>query len=290
MPPIEPLVAFLLRLLGCGVCWLLGGFPVLAGLGLLRLEKPIEPLAIPVAILFGLVFIALGTALVFSPLRTLARERGATTWPQGLALSGRLLAARANGRSAGAAAGVGILALACWINVAGGSVPLLGDRETLAAAVNIEFLTIHAFPFLVIGVGFLIASEGATRAIAATVTLIVAVGYGVLAWVYGGGIAGIGWLAYLLFPNLLVFVRADRSAESIVLAVSRWCIKFALFAFVAGMLGDGGKTSAATVVVGAAYFTLLAALELVRAVEVPLDLAQAWSAGAQAAVAGTGRP
>lgn len=287
MPPNEPAAGILLRLLGCGVCVLLGAFPILAGLGLLRLEKPIEPLAMPVAILFGAVFVALGVAFVFSPMRALARARGATTWRQAIALSGRLLVARCGGRSAAAAAGVALLALACWFSVAGIHLVAFADEEALAAAVHIEFLTIHAFPFLVIGIGFVVFGTGALRAVAAVIALMIAIAYGVLAWAFGGGIAGIGWLAFLLVPNLVTVLRPDPSTGAVVLALSRWCIKFALFAFVSGTVGDGGKTSAATVVVGAVYFTLLAALELVRAFDIPLDLANAWS-GATRTTAATG--
>lgn len=271
----DPTSSFLLRLVGAGVCWLLGIFPILAGLGLLELEKPIEPLAIPIAIVFGLVFVALGTAFIFLPVRQLARNRGATTWRAAAKLAGRLFVKRVDARSASAAAGVGILGIACVANVAGANVPLLGDQKTLAAAVDIEFITIHAFPFLVTGIWFLTRSTGVVRAISTLVTLMIAGVYVFAAWVFGGGLMGIGWLVYLLVPNLLVFVRTEKSAESISLAVSRWAMKFSLFMIVAGIGGGGGKTAAATVAVGAVYFTLLALLELVRTVEVPLDLARA---------------
>jgi hypothetical protein len=271
----DPSATFLLRLLGAGVCWLLGAFPILAGLGLLETDKPIEPLAIPFAILFGLVFVALGAALVFHPLRALARSRGAKTWKQALTLGAGLLAARGNARSAGAAAGIGILGIACIANTAGASLPFLGNRATLASAVNIEFITIHAFPFLVVALGFATHARGAARAVSALVALMIATAYAVLAWAYGGGLIGLGWLVYLLVPNLLVFARADKSLESITLAISRWAIKFALFMMVAGIVGGGEQTAAATVAVGAGYFTLLALVELLRLPEVPLDLARA---------------
>jgi hypothetical protein len=271
----DPSATFLLRFLGAGVCWLLGAFPILAGLGLLETDKPIEPLAIPFAILFGLVFVALGAALVFHPLRALARGRGAKTWKQALTLGAGLLATRGSARSVGAAAGVGTLGIACMANTAGAAIPFLGNRATLASAVNIEFITIHAFPFLVVAVGFLLSTRGVARIIAGLVTLMTATAYAVLAWAYGDGPVGIGWLVYLLVPNVLVFARADKSIESVTLAISRWAIKFALFMMVAGIVGGGEQTAAATVAVGAGYFTLLALVELLRLPEVPLELARA---------------
>jgi len=275
VPSPDPSVAFLLRLLGACVCWLLGAFPILAGLGVLETDKPIEPLAIPFAILFGLVFVALGAALVFHPLRALARSRGAKTWKQALKLGAGLLTTRGTARSVSAAAGVGILGIACIANTAGAAIPFLGNRDTLASAVNIEFITIHAFPFLVVAVGFLLNTRGLARIVSGLVTLMISIAYAVLAWAYGGGLSGIGWLVYLLVPNLLVFARADKSIESVTLAISRWALKFALFMIVAGIVGGGGKTAAVTVAVGADYFTLLALVELLRLPEVPLDLARA---------------
>jgi hypothetical protein len=275
MPKLEPSTSFLIRLIGTGVCWLLGILPILAGLGLLDTKKPVEPLAIPFVLLFGLVFIALGTAFVFLPVRQLVRNRGARNWKEVVKLAARLLINRIDARAAAAAVGVGILAMACIANIAGATIPFLGEQKTLAAAVDIEFITIHAFPFLVVAIWFLTHTTGAARGITALVTLILVAGYGTLAWAFGGGLLGIGWLIYLLVPNLLVFVRTEKSTESITLATTRWALKFALFVIVAAIVGGGGSSAESTIAVGALYFTLLAFLELVRMVEVPLDLARA---------------
>jgi len=50
-------------------------------------------------------------------------------------------ATRRDARSAGAGAGVGILAIVCTASTAGATISLLGNYETLASAVNIEFIT-----------------------------------------------------------------------------------------------------------------------------------------------------
>ena len=221
MPDSKASTPFLIRLLGTGVCWLLGILPILAGLGLLETDKPIEPLAIPFVLLFGLVFIALGTAFIFFPVRQLLRNRNAAHWKKALKLGLNLLTDRIDTRSASAAAGVAILAVACIASVAGATIPYIGEKKTLAAAVTIEFITIHAFPFLVVAIWFLTHTTRAARAITALITAILVAGYGTLAWAFGGGLIGIGWLIYLLVPNLLVFVKTEKSTESIALATTR---------------------------------------------------------------------
>ena len=44
---------------------------------------------------------------------------------------------------------------------------------------------------------------------------------------------------------------------------------------VAAIVGGGGQSAESTIAIGALYFTLLALMELVRMVEVPLDVARA---------------
>jgi len=267
---------FLVRLTLAYVLVLLGSFPILAGLGLLRLESPIEPLAIPLAILFGLVFVVLGVAVVGGPLLELARAHGAASGREALALAWRRIRERANRASAVGAADMALLAVACALALAGVEIPLVGSEDTWAEVVSLEFITIHAFPFLLVAVTFWKATTGSGRTVVAFLTLPLVVGYAVLAWVFGGGAAGLFWLAYLLVPNLTPFLAGRGLGDARLLAVSRWCVKISLFMLTAGVVGGGDLSGPGVVALGAVYFALVAGVDLFRVPEIPADLAAEW--------------
>jgi hypothetical protein len=174
------------------------------------------------------------------------------------------------------AADLALLAVACVLTRAGVRLPLLGSQETLGEIVALEFLTVHEFPFLVVAATFWVGTRGVARAVVALVTLLMVLGYGVGAWVLGGGLAGLFWLLYLTVPNLLPFLHGRGRGEARLLVVSRWCVKVTLFMGTAGVVGGGDFAGPEVVTLGAVYFGLMTAIELLRVAEIPGDLAAAW--------------
>ncbi len=272
--------AFLLVFALAAACLLLGSFPILAAVGLLETEGSIEPLGRVVAFLFGTVFVGFGIGLVALPVRSFARARGVHTVREIAALARRQLVQRIDSRSVLAAFGVGVLGLAYWLSTAGMQLPLV-DADTLVAIIVLEFLVVNGFPFLVLGLSFL-RGGGVIRFIAVVILAVVLTNLGVLSWVYGGGLEGLAWLLYLLLPNAIAFVGTTPERGVRALALTRWVIKFSVFMVMAGTVGDGSLEGPNALSLGAAYFTVLAAIELFRGFEIPIDLAHALGDGDQA--------
>jgi hypothetical protein len=278
MIPNRPSPAFLGALAGAAVLLLLGTMPILAGLGLLRSGDAIEPWARIIAVLFGLVFLLPGVAIVVLPLRHLASRLGAASWRASLRLGARLLWSRVNASSITAALAVAVLVVAYWTTLLGRPSPWLGREDTLEHILTVEFLVIHGFPFFVIAGSFAGFTRGAARAVAAGFLATLAIPYGFLAWKLGGGPEGLGALGYLLVPNVLAVVRPSSRPAPRITAASRWGAKFGAFVLIAATIGDGSVQGSNAVLVGAFYFSVLAIMELVRVPDLPLDLAVAWNA------------
>ncbi|HEX9730075.1 MAG TPA: hypothetical protein VGA37_16380 [Gemmatimonadales bacterium] len=277
-PPAVSSVGLLGAWLGAGALVLLGGLPVLAATGILRLDQPVEPVAIPFALVFGLVFLVPGLAMWVLPLRYLAHVRGARTTWDAARIGATALGPRITGNSILASAGVGLLALAFWTAQFGRPMPLIGGVGSLDALLSIEFLTIHSFPFLVVAAAGARYGRGGIRVFAVSSLALTVALYGFASWAFGGGIGGLAAMAYLAGPNVLALVRGTSPASVRIGVITRWCIKFGVFALAAAILGDGGLEGAAAIPVGATYFTFIAAMELFRIDEVPLDASTAWGA------------
>lgn len=255
----------------------LGGLPMLAAVGVVQTEGGIEPVGRVVAFLFGAVFVALGGAVVARPVVQLARVHGASTWREVTRLAGRRLVRRADVRSVGAALSVAVLAVGCGMAWAGVPLPWLGGADTFMGLVALEALVIHGFPFFLVLVTFVRHTRAVARVVSVALLGLLATGYAILAVAYGGGVEGLFWLGYLLVPNVLAVHGTDSRVATRVAAVSRWAIKFALLFTLAGMVGGGSFDNPATLRLGAVYFAGLALIELFRIIEVPYDLATAWS-------------
>lgn len=250
---------------------MLGLFPVGAALGIVQTEGGIEPIGRLVALLFGGIFVAVGIVVGGMPFMAAARRHGAVTRAETLALGRRALAARMDARSIAGAGGVALLAVAYWLAVAGVGLPLLGDATELRAVVVIEFLVIHGFPFLVITASFGRRATGVGQLLGAVALVLLSALYVAFAWLAGGGIWGVAALLYLMAPNVIAFLRPGVQGR--VNLVSRWVLKFILFMLTASSVGEGSFDGPGALMVGAVYFTLLAAVELFRLDDVPGDLA-----------------
>lgn len=255
-------------------CLLLGTLPVLAGVGLVETEGGIEPIGRIVAVLFGGVFVTIGGVLVGYPLLGRARAHGAVTWRDGVRLGLAHLWRRPTAASSIAALWLAPLAAGYWMSAAGMVLPWFGDAGALSTILVVEFLVIHGFPFLVVAAVFMKAARGGGRVVAAGALGLLMVLYGVFAWVAAGKLAGLLALLYLMSPNVLAFTGDGPSGSAKVLVTSRWVIKFALFMLTATVLGgEGSLEGPGAIPVGAIYFTMLAAVELFRIVEIPGELA-----------------
>jgi len=274
--PPRPSARFLAAQLLAGVCVLLGAMPVLAALGLMRASARIEPWARPVALLFGCAFLVPGLAIVALPLRYLAVLQGAHG-TAAVRLGLQRLRERIDRPAMVSAVTTALVAAAYWAALAGATLPAIGTPETLAAMLSVEFLVIHGFPFFVLLGALLLHSRGVWRTALALWLGPLIAGYGVLAWHFGGGAPGLAALGYLLVPNVVAMARSDTRLSVRAAVASRWCLKFATFVLSAATVGDGTTAGAGGVAVGAAYFTLMAMMELVRAADLPVDLAVTWN-------------
>jgi len=272
-PPPSP--AVLGQLAGGAAAVTLGAFPILAGLGLMETEGGIEPFARVVAVLFGAVFVTLGGSLIAIPMRAVARAHGAATPRDAVRLGLRRLRGRPTAGSAGAALWTLILAAGCWLAVAGVPLAWLGGARGLRALVIIEFLVIHGFPFLVLVAGIAGHARGRLRLAAGGFLAFLLLLYGALAWKVAEGVGGVLALLYLMVPSLQPFAVEDAPVGTRILIGSRWVIKTALMLLMLGILGGGSLEAPEAVRVGAGYFTLLAAAEMFRVVEIPGELATA---------------
>ena len=274
--PASPFSFYGLMLLSAA-CVLLGTLPVLASFGLVRGSEPSGPLVGVVVFLFGAVFLAMGAGAAFVALSPIARAAGATDFATARGLAWKALRRRADVGTVSGAAGIALLAAACWLTLAGVSVPLLADQEGVMEVFTLEFLLIHGFVFFAFAAGFAHERAGRARVFGVVALVALTTMYGVIAWHSAGGVHGVAWLLYLLAPNVLAFARDPRGRSVRLLAISRWAVKFYLFVVLAAMLGEGGDVSdPAALPVAAAYFTMLTVMELWRVPEIPIDLEAVW--------------
>jgi hypothetical protein len=263
----------LARLGGGAVALILGLFPIFAALGLVETEGGIEPLARVFASLFGGVFVTLGGALIASPLLDVARAHGAVRRRDAVRLGVAHLRRRPTRSSAGAAAGVGLVAAGFWLAVLGITPSWLGGARGLGALVVVEFLVIHGFPFVVVAAIVARHATGRKQWLARAALAALVVLYGAIAWKAGDGVWGVAGLLYLMMPNVLAFLAARDGGSARVLVTSRWVVKFGMLMLIASMIGDGSLEGPAVLWIGAVYFTLLAGVEWYRIVEIPGELA-----------------
>jgi len=259
--------------LGVGSATLiLGLFPLLGGLGVIRTEGGIEPVARVVVVLFGGVLVVIGWAMLDSVLMEAARARGAVTRGDATRMALRHVRTRPTWASGGAALGVALVAAGHWFALTGRTVEWLGGTAWLRAIVIIEFLVIHGFPFMVAAAVLARNSRGGGRIAGRAVLGGLVLLYAAFAWTAGEGVWGVAALLYLMIPNVLAFAGPREGVSNRVLTVSRWAVKFTMLVLTAAVVGESSFELPGVLWIGAVYFTLLAGVELYRVVEMPGEL------------------
>jgi hypothetical protein len=151
------------------------------------------------------------------------------------------------------------------------------SAEVLMTLMPLEFLVIHGFPFLVFLALLVRGSQGIPRWCWIGVMLLLILMYGALAWQEAGGLLGVLALLWLITPNILAFGRAEDDWHLRVAAVTRWVLRFVVFAAFAILLDERSLRGEGNIRLGAAYFSAILLLELFRIFELPLDIADQWS-------------
>jgi hypothetical protein len=169
------------------------------------------------------------------------------------------LGRRVSARSVGAALGYSSLVADYGLLLAFGHTLPLTSREGLIELLSIEFLAIHATPFVAFLVLMQPESRWVSRARYPAVALTLAT-YGILAWTEASAAMALGF-AYLMLAKLAPLALRPTAA-TVRAFVLRWGSQFLLFILCVGAFGDPSLKGAQNIPAGLAYFALLAMLEL----------------------------
>ena len=252
------------------------GAMLLAGaFGLLPAMKSDTPvLAFLVAVPFALVMISIATGMCLEPIRASGINKGISR----TRLAGRLLLRlmlRPRFRSLLSAIPLAVLAAQYIRHKDGFLLSIPGVSETvLISTLRIEFLLIHGFPFLAMAALPIVSKERAVSAASVLLFLLLLFFYAGAAMNVAGSIYGALMFAYLMLPDVGAFAGKETADSVRPRLAMRWALYFLAMLSVLVITQTKFLQNAATFNAGAAFFTIMALVELFRLADIPLEIAR----------------
>ncbi|MCC6190442.1 MAG: hypothetical protein IT318_15545 [Anaerolineales bacterium] len=176
-----------------------------------------------------------------------------------------------------------VLALQYWETDRGFVLKLPGVTEaSLIAAMRIEFLLIHGFPFLIFWAFLAIHRLGVIRVAGASIFVLVAALYAGAATSVAGSYQGALIFLYLLIPDIIAFARRGLDGYVRPRLALRWTLQFLGMLSALVISGTEFTQNSATFQAGLLFFLRIALMEFFRLADIPLDIAEACNASGSA--------
>jgi hypothetical protein len=151
------------------------------------------------------------------------------------------------------------------------------SEVSLIHTLQIEFLLIHGFPFLIFWALITISKLGKLRIAGGAIFFVVAVLYTGTAINIDGSFYGALIFLYLLVPDLISFARKDPDENIRPRLAMRWCLQFFGMLFALIVTNSQFLQNSSTFLAGRLFFSWITFMEFFRLADIPIDIAYAWN-------------